>query len=247
MDSKMPAHACPRHFAPLLIISLIVAAAMLGSAAMMAKSFIHASNFSGATFHGVAEREVTSDRIKWSIQLGRLGKDNAEASKLMNEDWEKMKELIASGGITDAEYSFQPIMITQDYSGAPAQKLATQTLVLESAQVSAVSALSQSGAEAMAERGATVNINTTEFFYSGITDLQKVLTKEAINDAANQAVQTLGFAGKTLQSINAPVIVVAPINASTNAAYYNGGYAPQDTASVKKKISVGVDVTFRLR
>ena len=226
---------------------LVMAALILGGSLMVSAGFIQrgfvqskeVSNQNLGSVTGVAEKVVESDKAKWSIQLSRPGDGKIETTiKNMKEDEQALRALLTQAGITDSVISVQPANISAG-EGA----YSSQVIVVETSKVAALSAVSQLASTELAKRNGYLSTNSIEYFYSGMVELQKSLTKLALEDAKAQARDTLGLTDPRIQSVGYSQAVITPENASIYSNY--GGNA--DTSSIKKKVAMNVSVSFFLK
>lgn len=226
--------------------SIVLAAALISYGYIQSKK---ASEFSTATFSGKAERVVESDIAKWSLVLTRYASTTEEAAKLVEQDHEHLRTLVASAGMTDVDYSFHAIQTRDDsyyddyYSNAPRQvrMQASQVVVIETKQVESMGKLTENPQKNLQGTGIQLRTDRIEYLYSGIDELEKELRKEALKNAHDEARTLLGGQLGDIRSLGRSSLVVTPENAST--AYYTS----PDTTSIKKKVVVTLEATFRLK
>ena len=155
-----------------------------------------------------------------------------------------MRDALKKAGVTDADISVQPMSIQPAYDSY-SSGYASQVLVIESKMVEEVGGIADSIGNDFAKRGATATTNSIEFYYSGTNDLQKTLTKKALEDARSQAKDLFGDQVKRVSSVASSQLIITPENASISS--YNYGYGTSsETSSIKKRITVNLSVSFEL-
>lgn len=223
---------------------MLLAALVLGGSLMVSASFIQrgyveskdVSNMNVASVNGVAEAYVDSDKAKWSVQISRNGGSSVEQTvKDMKEDEKAFRALLDKAGIKDPTVSVQPATVL------PGENYSNQVIVVETKNVSALSAVSQIASSELSKRNASLSSNSIEYFYSDMINLQKTLTKQALEDAKTQAKEVLGLASPRIQTVGYTQLIVSPESSSMY-----GGYGQTDTTSIRKKVSVSVSVGFFL-
>jgi hypothetical protein len=216
-------------------LSLVISASFIQRGYVLSKDL---SNQNLGSVTGIAEKVVDSDKAKWSIQLSRPGNGKIEdTAKNMKEDEKALRALLAQAGITDAVVSIQPATISPGEGS-----YSSQVIVVETSKVAELSALTQFATTELSKRNASLSSNSIEYYYSGMTQLQKELTKLALEDAKSQAKETLGLSDPRVQSVGYSLPVITPENASM----YNN-YGNTDTSSIKKKVTMNVSVSFFLK
>lgn len=224
----------------LLGIALVVSAYLIQSGYVKSKDL---SSVNMATLTGTADQVVTSDKVKWSVQLSRSSTGTTERlTNQLEADQAAVRDALKKAGVTDADISVQPMSIQPAYDSY-SSGYASQVLVIESKMVEEVGGIADSIGNDFAKRGATATTNSIEFYYSGTNDLQKTLTKKALEDARSQAKDLFGDQVKRVSSVASSQLIITPENASISS--YNYGYGTSsETSSIKKRITVNLSVSL---
>lgn len=241
-------------------LSLILAVIILGGSLIVSSSFIAKGyeksrdvNVNRVSVEGSATREITSDSVKWSVEISHLAPTAKEATDLLMADGEALRAMLKTANVQDAEFSFQPISTRQDYpyddygyygdqpnTDTSVKIRASQIVVIESKQVEEVGALAQNASISFSEGGRMLTPRSVEFYYSKQDELEKEMMREAIQDAQVQARALLGSDLGKLQTVEFPSFRLEPLQ--SNSSYYNS----EDTSSIKKKAKSWVRVSFRV-
>ncbi len=221
------------------VASVVLGVSLMISACFIQRGYVTSKDLSNqniGSVTGLAEKSVESDKAKWSVQISRptIGKVE-ETVKNIQEDEKRLRSLLTQAGIKDAIVSVQPANI-QSTEGA----YSNQVIVIETANVMALSTLSERAITEFNKDNAYLSTNSIEYYYSGLTELQKQLTKQAVEDARSQAKDVFGLVEPRIQSIGYPQLSVTPENASM---YYGNA----DTSSIKKKVTMSTSVSFFLK
>lgn len=229
---------------------VVVAALILGVCGVLSAHFIaqgyvkskEQSVASNATITGSAEKIVSADKVKWSIQLSRTSSTSSEQiANLLRQDEQRLREALKKANILEAEISVHPIALHP----SSYDSYGSQVIVIESKQVNEVGGLAAEIGPDFLKQGSTLATNGLDFFYSDLSNLQKTLTKEALADARRQADDLLGDQVKQIQTVGSSQMRVTPEQVSPRE--YDYGYGSTDTSSIKKKVTVTVVVDFRLK
>ncbi len=240
MNNNVSSPAPRRLGLTLFLATLVLAVSFILSAFLIARGYERSKDGpSFATFTGEAWRVITSDKAKWSLELTRKANSTAEASRRLTEDGNRLRKLMKDSGIEDADFSFHPVTVYQEYDGPRI----SQIVVITSSHAETLGVIAQTATQTFAEQGANLNTQNIEFYYKDLSSLQKTLAKEAIQDAQNQADSLLHDHIGTLSSISPTNIIVSPEDGFPNG-YYG---SPQDASSIQKKVYVNLQVTYRLK
>lgn len=255
----------------LVLVALIISGSIIASAVIKDRGAERDSEISRSMMlTGYASREVTSDRMKWSITIARNSASNSAPSEtstsstmsatkedmiaLVKKDVEQVLSLLAAAGVQNPTVSRHPMeshsytnggsYYDTTYYGSTNDVGASQIVVIESTDVEKMNDATGNIISKITSGGATVSQNTTEFFYSKTDDLRRELTEEALNDAKKQAQKVGGDKlGSLLQITGNTYLQLTPVNASANS-YYGGN---EDTSSIKKKAALSVSVSYAIK
>lgn len=220
------------------VASLVIGVSFIVSACFVQRGYVASKDVGQdmASLTGVADKVVKSDKAKWSLQISRPGDGKVETTfKNIQEDEKNLRGLLTNTGIKDPVISVQPASISPGEGS-----YSSQIIVVETDKVDALSAVAQLAPVELAKHNATVSTNSLEYYYSGMSQLQKELSKQALQDAKSQAKEVLGLSTPHISTLAYSLPVITPENSSYM-------YGNADTASIMKRISMNVSVTFYLK
>lgn len=249
--------------------SLIVAAGVLALGVVLATGlFSYAyrdvrQNTRTIDISGSAEKLVASDTAKWSLSISR----QAEAGNLkeivtqLTTDTQAVSSYLQTRGIKKEEITLQPPSITPicdgqgstsyDRSGnvycASSRLIGyalQQPMVVESSQVSALTALAQSAFSTLAGQGIILTSAGVEYYIRDLNQVKMQLLSDATQNAKQRAEKILQGTGASigeLQSASVGVFQVTAVNSTEISDY--GAY---DTAAQQKKVTSIVRASFKL-
>jgi hypothetical protein len=195
-----------------------------------------------ATLTGSAEKLVTADKVKWSIQFSRTSPTSSEQTvALLRQDEQSLREALKKANILDADISVQPMV----FQPSSYESYASQVIVIEAKQVNELGSLADTLGPELFKQGTRLTTNSLDFFYSDLEGLQKSLTKDALADARAQAEDLFGNQVKQIQTVGSSQLQVTPEHSSPRE--YDYGYGNTATSSIKKKVKVTMVVDFRLK
>lgn len=226
----------------------ILSLALVTSIGFAAWGFIESkkpADLASATFVGKAERSIESDTAKWTGVITRTASTTEEAIRLLNTDRQALEEEVRKSGVTDAIYSYQAIRAQgpyrDRYDGYYEQASASQIVVIESKQAGSLGQFNQQGPSALRLNGFMVSSDRIEFSFSKMTELEQTLTREAAENAKEQAETMLGSQLGKLKGLDRPQLTVRSANSSDDY------YARNDTTSLKKTVFVTLVATYRIK
>ena len=119
----------------------------------------------------------------------------------------------------------------------------SQPIIIKSNDVEKIKEIS-SNIQSLVDKGIEININSTDYYYSKLSDMKVKLLKEASKDAKERANAMLKpthtHLGK-VKSIQMGVFQITPAD-STNVS--DMGYC--DTSTIDKKITAVANVVFKI-
>ena len=120
----------------------------------------------------------------------------------------------------------------------------SQQIVIKSNDVQKIKDIS-TDIQSLLDKGVDINVMSTEYFYSGLSDLKVKLLQDATTDAKNRASAMLKATrnkpGK-IQSVNMGVFQITPVD-STNVS----DMGINDTSTIDKKVTAVANVVFRIK
>ena len=156
------------------------------------------------TVKGLAEREVESDFVVWTLTFRRAGNVFGDVQKALAADREQVAAFLRKAGIEDAEVEVRPLQVTDVYSreysqsNQPMRYTGNGQVLVKSARVAeigkaalAIDPLIQSGL--MIEGG-----SGPRYQLRGFNEVKAPLLAEATRNAREQASKFAAEAGATL-------------------------------------------------
>jgi hypothetical protein len=238
----------------LIIGSLVVGIALVLAVSVWAYSFFAVKSLSNViSVTGSAEKNITSDMVKWTGGFSRnVGlNETKDGYAMMNKDLNLVSEYLKSQGITEKEFIAKPVMMNSNYESTDkyGSKMVGYTLQqfieVQSGNVSAVTKLAQDAPVKLSELGVLFSSQGLEYYYNKFADLKVEMLAEATKNAkarAEKIAESTGSKIGFLQSANMGVFQVTPVNSVDVSDY---GYF--DTSSIEKKVTSVVRASFSLK
>lgn len=251
-----------------LLKNNIVAVGIMASIALIASSSIIAGGIAGLhdgntiSVTGSAERIVTSDAGKWTFTITKQAEPASVVfvSKQIRDAQEIAAKYLVNRGVEGTQITVQPIVSNvlcqsqnqvmydnfgrQQCSGSYVYNL-TQTIIVESNDVTLIKDLSLNAPSALSTQGASIQTTAVDFFYTKLADLRVELLSLATANAKERAdaiAKSAGDAIGGIQDASQGVFQVTQKN-STDVSDY-GSY---DTSTVEKKVTAIVRASFEVR
>ena len=232
---------------PVIIGVAIVLASAIGSYAFYAvRSFDNV-----LTVTGSAKQHVTSDTVKWRLNVVRKVTESSMQGgyPLLAKDIDSVKTFLKSHSVADDAVTVSQVYVEEQYKygsdqSGPREFNLRQEIVIESKDVAAIDALSKNLSEVVA-KGIFIQGNYLEFYVSNLPDLRVSLLGAAVTDAKARAVEIAKAGGKSvggLKSASSGVVQVLAPNSIEITDY--GSY---DTQSIEKDVMVTARATFFVR
>jgi uncharacterized protein len=200
---------------------------------------------------GSAKQEVTSDTVKWTIDVSRKVSENVLPSgyPLLAKDLAAVQAFLKSNGVPDDAVTVSQVFTDQVYdyksqNGGPTQYNLRQEITVNSKDVQGMNALAKN-ATSLAAQGVFVSQNSLEFYISNLPDLRVALLGDAVKDARARADQIAKAGGQSvgvLRAASSGVVQVLPPNSIDVSDY--GSY---DTQSITKVVMVTARASFSVR
>ena len=232
----------------LVLASFILGVAILLTGVVATFGFYKVKSLSNTiSVTGSAERSITSDVVKWTLQithstgLSDLPAGNADVQK----DLKGLREFFKSASIKDDWVTVAPINVTTMYDynrgGAPSGYTLTQTVVVESGDVETVKKASENAGE-LINKGFLVSTTTVEYFYSKLADLKQDILADAMKDAKMRAEKMVASGGGKIGSLREASMGVLQVTAKNSVEISD--YGSYDTSAVEKKVTGVVRASF---
>jgi hypothetical protein len=235
-----------------LYSSLILGGSFVLAAAIASYAFYATRDLGDVlSVTGSAKQEVTSDTVKWTIDIVRkVSETNMQSGyPLLANDLKTVEDFLKSKNISDDSVTVSQVFVEQIYdytsnSGGPTRYNLRQEITVNSKDVEGVNALAKSISD-LAQKGVFISTNNLEFYISNLPDLRVSLLGDAIKDAKARAEQIASAGGQkvgSLRSASSGVVQVLPPNSIDVSDY--GQY---DTQSIKKEVMVTAHASFSVR
>jgi len=235
------------------IAALILALGIFAASVVGAYTFYSVRSFDNTiSSTGSAKTLVTSDTVKWNLNISRKAYEGTLKTEYANMayDTQLVKDFLKKNGVSDEVITVSQISANEIYKynsngdTGPREYNLNQTIKVESSDVQAIDALSKNVDE-LINRGVFINGNYLEFYVSSLPELRVSLLSDAIKDAkarAEQIAESNGQSVGSLQSASSGVTQVLAPNSIDISDY--GQY---DTQSIEKEVMITVRATFFLK
>jgi len=248
----------------IIVAFFIVSLALIASSYLISQKIYQSKKLDNTIqVTGLAEKNVTSDTVKWNTSFSR----NAEVSGLkdglvaMKQDLEKIVKYFKEQGIKENEITFESLNITpvceSSYNtfydktgtqGCAGNHISNynlqQNILIQSDNVQKITDISRSVVDTLINQGIVFSSLNLEYYYSHLADLRMELIDQATKNAkmrAEQVAKATGTKLGSLQSINTGTFQITSVNSAEVSDY---GY--YDTSVLEKKISTTVRASFYL-
>lgn len=204
------------------------------------------------TVTGSAKRPITSDFVVWRASVVMQSPSITAAANELRSETNKVRQFLRTNGIADSMLTIKPVetyavpemMERGQETGRIVAYRLTQQYEIRSANVQALTALSQKASDLMAE-GVALSSQPPEYLYTKLADLRIALIEEATRDAKSRAEAIAKSTGNSIGSVRQARIGVFQITPrfSTEIA----DYGINDVSAIEKDVQAVVHVTFALR
>ena len=232
---------------PFTSAAAILGAAIIVTGSIVMYGFYEVKALSDAiSVTGSAEREITSDVAKWTIQITRSVDLSglAEGNRAMTNDLAAVQTYLKEKGIEDAWVTVEPVAMDTMYDYNQGGRASGYTLrrfvKIESSDTAKVRAAAE-GAGVLLDRGALASTVSVEYFYSKLSELKQQILADAMA-GAQKMVESGGGSIGNLRSASMGVLQVTARNSVEVADY--GMY---DTSAEEKKVTAVVRAEFGIR
>ena len=198
---------------------------------------------------GSAKTMVTSDLVKWTIQLSRTvsASELNQAYTALGRDMSVVQSEIVDHSIPSSAIIFSSVFTEQDYSydsNAPRRYIVRQTLTIESSDIDNVTSLSKS-IQTQVSVGSVMSTFPPEYYYTKLADLRVNLLSDAVKDAKTRAEKIAESSGSRVGALTAAnqgvVQVLAPNSIEVS------DYGSYDTSSIEKEVMATVRASFGVK
>lgn len=202
------------------------------------------------TVTGSAYEMVKSDSARLEFEITARKPDKQLAYKTVKSQLPIVMKYLEDKGVTDTDVKAANGYYSYKYTanGNMTNDIAyynlSQQIVIKSNDVQKIKDIS-TDIQSLLDKGVDINVISTEYFYSGLSDLKVKLLQDATTDAKNRASAMLKATrnkpGK-IQSVNMGVFQITPVD-STNVS----DMGINDTSTVDKKVTAVANVVFRIK
>jgi uncharacterized protein len=238
-----------------IILGLIIAIGLALGGYFIGRGVINfKANQRTATVKGLADREVISDFVIWTLNLQRTGPDVSKVHADLKRDRDATIAFLAAHGIADAEIE-RPPTSTQDKFAASyvpvkdpnTRFVASSAIIVRSQKVDVVRATLSSMDEllqtgVLLAGGRNEGLPNVVYRYNKFNDLRPELIADATKNARASALKFAADSGKSVGSIRTAqqgLIQIFGEDGSDETAGYSG-------SSYRKKIRVVNTIEFDL-
>jgi hypothetical protein len=225
-------------------VSLIIAAGIAAYAFYAVRSLDNV-----LTVTGSATQEVTSDTVKWTIDIERKADENTMQSgySLLAKDLVVVQAFLKAQNVPDDAVTVSQVFTEEIYKQndtGPTPYNLRQEITVDSKDVQGINTLSKN-ITSVASQGIFISNNQLEFYVSNLPDLRVSLLADAIKDARARADQIAKAGGQSvgvLRAASSGVVQVLPPNSVDVSDY--GSY---DTQSIVKEVMVTAHASFSVQ
>jgi hypothetical protein len=200
---------------------------------------------------GSAQRDIKSNYIVWQGEFSRREADLTTAYKILKEDLEKVRAYLISKGVSEKEILVSQISTEtiykknekgNDTNDIEGYRL-SQNVEVRSKEVDIITEVSRASTE-LIDQGIQFESQEPKYFFTRLNELKIEMLAEATRNAKQRAENMANSAGNKIglmRSAKMGVFQITPIN-STEVS----DWGVNDTASLEKKVTAVVNVTFAI-
>jgi hypothetical protein len=159
------------------------------------------------TVKGLAEREVESDFVVWTLTFRRAGNVFGEVQQALAADRERVAEFLRTAGIEDAEVEVRPLQVVDVYSreyaqpNQPVRFTGSGQVLVKSARVAVVGKAALA-IDPLIQAGLVIEGGSgPRYQLRGFNEVKAPLLAEATRNAREQAAKFAAEAGATLGAL----------------------------------------------
>ena len=204
------------------------------------------------TVTGSAKRPIRADFVIWRASVGIQSPSVVTASSELRTEATRVRQFLRANGVSDSMLTVKPI---ETYavpevveSGRETGRIIayrlTQQFEVRSADVDAITALSQKAGDLMAE-GVGLSSQAPEYLYTKLADLRVSLIEDATRDAKLRAEAIAKSTGGAVGSVRQARVGVFQITPRFSTEITD--YGMNDVSAIEKDVTAVVHVTFALR
>ena len=204
------------------------------------------------TVTGSAKRPIRADFVIWRASVGIQSPSVVTASSELRTEANRVRQFLRANGVSDSMLTVKPIetyavpevMENGRETGRIIAYRLTQQFEVRSADVDAITALSQKAGDLMAE-GVGLSSQAPEYLYTKLADLRVSLIEDATRDAKLRAEAIAKSTGGAVGSVRQARVGVFQITPRFSTEITD--YGMNDVSAVEKDVTAVVHVTFALR
>ncbi len=198
---------------------------------------------------GSARMRVTSDTVKWTVQLSKIadvsGLQRAYAD--LESDRKKVQSVLIDHSIPSNIIEFSQVFTEQDYSydaNAPRRYVVRQNVTVQSGDISNVTEVAKN-IQTLVSTGSVVSTYSLEYFYSKLPELRVDLLSDAVKDAKTRAEKIAESSGSRVGALHAASQGVVQVMAPNSVEVAD--YGAYDTSSIEKEVMATVRASFGVK
>ncbi len=235
----------------LIALSVVLASAIIGGA----YKYKFVSNETISTT-GLAEKEFTSDLVRWSAKFKTSSMNRKEAYDQLKADANKIKQYLVKQGINEKEIVFSAIDIEEhsktqrNYGGSDGYSETSvfagyelsQNFEIESKSLDIIERTSREITE-LIEQGIDIVSFNPSFSYTKLDDLKLELIANATKNATTRAQNIANESNASLGSLRNADMGVFQITGKSSSEEFSWG-GVYNTTDRNKKASITVKLQF---
>jgi len=247
----------PRVFrSPLTVLGAFIGIALVIAALVGAYTFYRIQLYGGSlSVTGSAKTRVTSDQVKWTMNISRQISASALKSGYdqLSGDLARVTNFFASHGIATTSLAIAPVSVDEvyDYSyksdpsvSREKQYSLRQLITYTSNDVQGVTILAKEATDLVRD-GVIFQSAGLEYSYSKLSQLRVALLADAIRDAKARAEKLAEPSGQTVGALRSASLGVVQVLAPNSIDVSD--YGMYDTSSIDKDVMVTVRAAFAIR
>jgi len=236
---------------PFTLAAAILGAAIIVTGSIIMYGFYEVKALSDAiTVTGSAEREMTSDVAKWTIQIVRSADLNGlgEGNRVMTSDLDELQKYLVEKEIDPSWVTVDPVAVDTMYDYNQGGRTSGYTLrryvKVESSDIAKIRSAAED-AGVLLDRGTLASTISVEYFYSKLSELKQEILAEAMADAKARAQKMVESGGGSIGNLRSASMGVLQVTARNSVEVAD--YGMYDTSAEEKKVTAVVRAEFGIR
>jgi hypothetical protein len=247
-----PADAVPS--STRVAVAALLAAAVLGSASLLARAAVEAFRIKHAekriTVTGSATRRIKSDFVVWRAVVKSQAPDMAQAYKKLAADVPEVVAFVKAHGIEDKQVKVAAAVIEElhprDKEGHPMPEITSAFVTMETVEVSSsdiekVETISREATK-LIDKGVYITSEPPLYIYTKLSELKVQMLADASKDARDRAQQIATHAGSSVTSLIVARMGVMQVNPAYSTEVSSEGN--NDKTSLEKDALAIVTASF---